>query len=70
MILWRGFKAVIRFLIDYIFGDDWTVAVVIGVGLLATWRLIEAGVNAWWLLPLVVIAATAQSLWRAVRREG
>ena len=43
MILWRGSKAVIQFLIDYIFGDDWTVAVVIGVGALATWGLIEAG---------------------------
>ena len=69
MIVWRFIKAFVGFWIDYIFGDDWTVAVLIGVGLIATWRLVEVGVNAWWLLPAVVIAAAAQSLYRAVSRE-
>ena len=67
MVVWRWTKTVVLFLIDYIFGDDWTVAALIGVGLLATWRLVEAGVAAWWLLPLVVLAANIQSLRRAVR---
>jgi hypothetical protein len=35
--------------------------------LLATWRLVEAGVVAWWLLPLIVLAANIQSLRRAIR---
>lgn len=69
MILWRWTKAFVRFWIDYIIGDDWTVAAVIAIALLATWRLAEAGVNAWWLLPPAVLAATVQSLRRAVARE-
>jgi hypothetical protein len=56
-------------LVDYIVGDDWRVAAVIGAALLASWGLIEAGIPAWWLLPLAVVASAAQSLHRAVRRE-
>jgi hypothetical protein len=70
MVVWRWTRAVVLFLVDYIFGDDWTVAAVIALGLLATWRLVEAGVGAWWLLPLVVLAANVQSLRRAVRNGG
>jgi hypothetical protein len=68
MIVWRFIKAFVRFWIDYIFGDDWTVAVLLALGLVVTWRLLEAGVNAWWLLPPVVIAAAVQSLYRTVMR--
>ncbi len=70
MVVWRWTKAIVLFLIDYIIGDDWTVAALIALGILATWRLVEAGVAAWWLLPLVVIAANVQSLRRAVRKGG
>jgi hypothetical protein len=70
MVVWRGTKAVVLFLVDYIVGDDWTVAAAIALGLLAAWRLVEAGVAAWWLLPLVVLAANIQSLNRAVRKGG
>lgn len=70
MVVWRWTKAVVLFLIDYIIGDDWTVAALIALGMLATWSLVEAGVAAWWLLPLVVIAANVQSLRSAVRNGG
>jgi hypothetical protein len=69
MILFRWTHAFVRFWYDYIFGDDWTVAAVIGVALLATWRLVHAGVPAWWLLPLAVLGATVRSLHAAVMRE-
>ena len=65
----RWLVAFVRFWIDYIFGDDWTVAAIIGAALLATWGLVQADVTAWWLLPLAVLGATAQSLRRAVSRE-
>jgi hypothetical protein len=65
----RWLVAFVRFWIDYIFGDDWTVAAIVGVALLATWGLVQAGVTAWWLLPLAVLGATVQSLRRAVLRE-
>jgi len=70
MVVWRWFRGVVLFLVDYVIGDDWTVAAVIAIGLLATWRLAEAGGAAWWLLPLVVLAANIQSLHRAVRNGG
>jgi hypothetical protein len=66
MILWRWTKALVLFLVDYVVADDWTVAALIALGLLGTWRLVEAGVTAWWLLPPVVLGANIQSLRRAV----
>jgi hypothetical protein len=67
MILWRWIRAFVLFWIDYVVGDDWTVAAVIGVALLATWGLVQEGISAWWLLPPAVVTAAAQSLRRAVR---
>ena len=66
MVVLRWTKAVVLFLVDYVIGDDWTVAAMIALGLLVTWRLVDAGVAAWWLLPPVVLAANIQSLRRAV----
>jgi len=70
MVLWRWTKAVVLFLVDYVIGDDWTVAALMALGLLATWRLVQGGVSAWWLLPPVVLAANVQSLRRAIRKGG
>jgi hypothetical protein len=69
MILWRWIRAFLLFWVDYIFGDDWTVAAVIGGALLATWGLVQADVPAWWLLPLAVLGATVRSLHAGVMRE-
>jgi hypothetical protein len=66
----KAVRAVAAFWVDFLLGDDWTVAVVVVVALLATWGLVEAGVDAWWLLPAAVVAVTAVSLRRAVRRES
>jgi hypothetical protein len=66
----RTLRAVGAFWVDFLLGDDWTVAAVVLVALLATWGLVEAGVDAWWLLPVAVVAVTAASLRRAVRRES
>jgi heme exporter protein D len=65
----RGVRAFVMFWIDFIIGDDWTVAATVAVALLGTWGLTHAGVVAWWLLPLAVLAVTAVSLRRAVGRE-
>jgi hypothetical protein len=69
MTLRRWARAFVLFWVDYIVGDDWAVAAVIGLALLATWGLVRAGVPAWWLLPLAVLAATAAGLYRAILRE-
>lgn len=60
----RGFG---RFWWDFVIGDDWRVAVVVAAGIGATAALVAAGVNAWWLLPLVVLLALWVSLRRAMR---
>lgn len=60
--------AVARFLYRFVFGDDWTVAVVMLLGLVASGLMVAAGINAWWLIPPLALAMTAASLER--RRAG
>lgn len=51
---------------DFVVGDDWHVAVLVAAGLIVTAVLARVGgVNAWWLLPLLVFAALAWSVHRA-----
>ena len=54
-----------RFWYHFVIGDDWTVAVAVAIALSATAALVAAGVNAWWLMPVVVIAMLGISLRRA-----
>ena len=63
----RVVVAVGKFIYGYIFGDDWVVAVVMILALVATGLLLAAHVNAWWLVPGLAVAMTGFSLWR--RRE-
>jgi hypothetical protein len=59
-------KAFGAFWYDFVIGDDWHVAALIVAGLGLTAILTHvAGVNAWWLLPLVAFAALGWSLLRA-----
>jgi len=51
------------------FGRFWWDFVV-GAGLGLTGLLTALGVDAWWLLPLVVAFALGASLWRATRTSG
>jgi hypothetical protein len=70
MMLWNWTGKVLTWwVVTFVTGDDWTVAAAVGAGLLATWALVRAGAAAWWLMPLVVIGATVNSLYRAVLRE-
>ena len=57
--------ATARFVYDFIFGDDWSVALAILLGLIATGWLISNAIPAWWLVPLLAIAMTGISLRRA-----
>jgi uncharacterized membrane protein AbrB (regulator of aidB expression) len=65
MIVVRWIRAFVDFWIDFIVGDDWTVAAAVLAALLATWELDRTGLPAWWLLPAAVIVATVVSLRRA-----
>ena len=68
MIVVRWLRAFVGFWVDFVVGDDWTVAAAVLVGLLGSWGLVEAGVPAWWLLPAAALGSTAVSLRRAARR--
>jgi hypothetical protein len=62
----KQLKAFGAFWYDFVVGDDWHVAALVVIGLALTAVLTHAAkVNAWWLMPLVVIAALAWSLYRA-----
>jgi hypothetical protein len=63
----RYVRAFGRFWWDFIVGDDWVVAAAVGLGLVLTGILTGLGVNAWWLMPVVVAIALAGSLRRATR---
>jgi hypothetical protein len=70
MIVWRLTKVALKWwVVTFVIGDDWRVAARIAVALLATWGLVEAGVAAWWLLPVAVLYATVRSLRRTVVQE-
>jgi hypothetical protein len=55
---------------DFVVGDDWRIAagVVLALGLTA--GLAAAGLPAWWLLPLAVVALLALSLHTAARAQS
>jgi hypothetical protein len=57
----------LRFLYDFVVGDDWTLAVVVAGGIVAAWLIDRAGIAAWWALPVAVVAGLAASVARAAR---
>jgi len=58
-----------RFWWSFVVGDDWLVAAAVAVALGLTALLTHEGVNAWWLLPVAVVVALADSLRRESRRS-
>jgi hypothetical protein len=66
----RQLKSFGAFWYDFVIGDDWRVAAVVVAGLaLAAVLAHAARVNAWWVLPVVVVAALVWSLHRATTRR-
>jgi hypothetical protein len=57
----------LRFLWDFVIGDDWRIALAVAVALLVTLALSNNGVAAWWLLPLVVLLMLSVSVWSVAR---
>lgn len=70
MRIGRAFGAVVRFWVDFVIGDDWTVAAVVAACLLATWTFVRTDLPTWWLLPAGVVVATSASLRRSVKRDS
>ena len=53
---------------DFVVGDDWRTAAGVVVAIGATAALQGAGVTAWWLIPLAVLALLGRSLLAAAHR--
>jgi hypothetical protein len=60
----RNFGA---FWFDFIIGDDWRIAAAVVVALALTAMLAHGSLDAWWVLPLVVVASLGMSV-RAARQ--
>lgn len=59
--------ALLRFLWDFVIGDDWRIAAGVAVALGVTLVLSDSGASVWWLLPLVVLVMLSVSVWGVAR---
>ena len=54
----------------FIVGDDWRIAAGVAIGLGLTAALIHSvHIQAWWLMPIMVVTMLTFSLWVASRRR-
>jgi len=51
----------------FLIGDDWVGAAVILPGMIGTYGLLKANIDAYWLLPLIVMFSLSLSLFRQAR---
>lgn len=59
--------AFLRFLWDFVIGDDWRIAAGVVVALGVTALVAGTSVSAWWILPIAVALLLAVSVWRVAR---
>ena len=62
-------RSLLRFLWDFVIGDDWRIAAAVAVTLVAMLVLSNNGAAVWWLLPLVVLAMLGVSVWGVARKR-
>ncbi|MGC9221689.1 MAG: hypothetical protein ACP5H2_10130 [Solirubrobacteraceae bacterium] len=60
-------RALLRFLWEFVIGDDWRIAAAVVVAIAATVVLAHHNIHVWWLLPIVVVLLLGLSVWGAVR---
>jgi hypothetical protein len=63
----RRVEAFLRFLWDFVIGDDWRIAAGVVVALGVTALVAGTSVSAWWILPIAVALLLAVSVWRVAR---
>jgi hypothetical protein len=65
----RRLGALLFFWYEFLVGDDWVIAVGVVLALMATRGLVRMQIDAWWLMPVVVVLLLAVSLWRETRKQ-
>jgi hypothetical protein len=61
----RRLEAIVRFIWDFVIGDDWRIALSVAIALGVTALVADTSVSAWWILPVVVVGVLGLSLRRA-----
>jgi hypothetical protein len=61
----KRIESFLRFLWDFVIGDDWRIAAGVVVALGLTAAVAETSASAWWILPAAVGLLLAGSVWRA-----
>jgi hypothetical protein len=64
----RRLRSLLRFVYEFIVGDDPLVAALVVVGLALTALVADRDAPAWWVLPCAVVAALSASVLRGTRR--
>lgn len=60
-------SSLLRFVWDFVVGDDWRIAAAVAATLVVMLMLSDAGAAVWWLLPAVVLTVLGVSIWGAAR---
>jgi len=63
----RRIESFLRFLWEFVVGDDWRIAAGVVVALAVTALVAGTSVSAWWILPVAVGLLLAVSVWRVAR---
>jgi hypothetical protein len=63
----KRIESFLRFLWDFVIGDDWRIAAGVVVALGLTALVADTSVSAWWILPVAVAMVLGESVWRAAR---
>jgi uncharacterized membrane protein len=66
----RALKRFGLFWVDFVVGEDWTLAAMVVVALLVTWGLSRTGFPGWLAMVVIVLTALVWSVGRARRASS
>ena len=66
----KRIESFLRFLWDFVIGDDWRIAAGGAVALGLTALVADTSVPSWWILPAAVALLLAGSVWRVARTRS
>jgi hypothetical protein len=62
-------ESLLRFLWDFVVGDDWRIAAGVVIALGVTALISGTSLAVWWILPLAVAGLLSFSVWAASQRR-